>query len=119
MNIAESSVKLPITVIVRVLLVIVFGYVSATFLSVELKPETEQPILVISTTFPGAAPEEVEGEVTTRFEENISGVSNMLFTQSYTAYGQSFVVVFYKPGTNLDLAAAELSAQYRSCQGFA
>jgi hydrophobic/amphiphilic exporter-1 (mainly G- bacteria), HAE1 family len=108
MNIAESSVRLPITVIVRVLLVIVFGYVSATFLSVELKPETEQPILVISTTFPGAAPEEVEGEVTTRFEENISGVSNMLFTQSFTAYGQSFVVVFYKPGTNLDLAAAEL-----------
>ncbi|HMK33537.1 MAG TPA: efflux RND transporter permease subunit [Desulfomonilaceae bacterium] len=108
MNVAESSVRFPITVIVRVLLVIVFGYVSVTFLSVELKPETEQPILVVNTTFPGAAPEEVEGEVTTRFEESISGVSNMLFTQSFTSYGQSFLVIFYKPGTNLDLAAAEL-----------
>jgi hydrophobic/amphiphilic exporter-1 (mainly G- bacteria), HAE1 family len=108
MNIAESSVRFPITVIVRVLLVIVFGYVSMTFLSVELKPETEQPVLVVSTSFPGAAPQEVEGEVTTRFEENISGVANMLYTQSFSAYGQSFVVVFYRPGTNLDLAAAEL-----------
>ena len=38
MNVAESSVRFPITVIVRVVLVIVFGYVSLTFLSVELKP---------------------------------------------------------------------------------
>ena len=108
MNIAESSVRFPITVIVRVLLVVVFGYVCLTFLNVELKPETEEPILLVSTTFPGAAPEEVEGEVTTRFEEAISGVSNMLYTQSLSAYGQSQVTVFYKPGTNLDLAASEL-----------
>ena len=67
MNIAESSVKFPITVIVRVLLVLVFGYVCLTFLTVELKPDTEQPTLVVATTFPGAAPEEVEGEITTRF----------------------------------------------------
>ena len=108
MNIAESSVRFPITVIVRVLLVIVFGYVSLTFLTVELKPDTEEPILVVTTTFPGAAPEEVEGEVTTRFEEAIAGVSNMLYTQSVSSYSQSQVTVFYKPGANLDLAAAEL-----------
>ena len=57
MNIAESSVRFPITVIVRVLLVIVFGYVSLTFLTVELKPDTEDPILLVTTTFPGAAGE--------------------------------------------------------------
>ncbi len=108
MNIAESSVRFPITVIVRVLLVIVFGYVSLTFLTVELKPDTEYPILVVTTTFPGAAPEEVEGEVSTRFEEDISGVSNMLYMTSLSSYGQSQLTVFYKPGTNLDLAASEL-----------
>ncbi len=108
MNIAESSVRFPITVIVRVLLVIVFGYVSLSFLTVELKPDTDEPILLVSTNFPGAAPEEVEGEVTTRFEESISGVSNMLYTQSLSSYGLSTVTVFYKPGTNLDLAASEL-----------
>jgi hydrophobic/amphiphilic exporter-1 (mainly G- bacteria), HAE1 family len=108
MNVADSSVRFPITVIVRVLLVIVFGYVCSTFLRVELKPDTQQPTLVIATTFPGAAPEEVEGEVTTRFEEAISGVSKMLWTQSFSTYGQSFVLAFYNPGTNLDLAASEV-----------
>ena len=44
MNVAESSVRFPITVIVRVLLVLVFGYVCLTFLTVELKPDTEYPI---------------------------------------------------------------------------
>ena len=52
MNIAEASVRYPITVIVRVLLVIVFGLVCLTFLTVELKPDTERPQLVISTGFP-------------------------------------------------------------------
>ncbi|MEW6533287.1 MAG: efflux RND transporter permease subunit [Thermodesulfobacteriota bacterium] len=108
MNVAESSVRFPITVIVRVLLVIVFGYVCSTFLPVELKPDTQSPVLVVATVFPGAAPQEVEGEVTTRFEESISGVSNMLYTHSYSSYGLSIVIVFYKPGTNLDLAAAEV-----------
>ncbi len=108
MNIAEASVRYPITVIVRVLLVIVFGLVCLTFLTVELKPDTERPQLVISTGFPGAAPEEVEGEVTNRFEENISGVSNMLYTFSFSPYGNSFIAVFYQPGTNLDIAASEL-----------
>ncbi len=108
MNIAESSVKYPITVIVRVLLVIVFGYVCATFLTVELKPDTEQPVLVVLTRFSGAAPEEVEGEVTNRFEENISGVSNLIYTQSFSRHGESLIIIFYRPGTNLDLAAAEL-----------
>ncbi|MEJ2718738.1 MAG: efflux RND transporter permease subunit, partial [Deltaproteobacteria bacterium] len=108
MNIAESSVKFPITVIVRVLLVVVFGYVCLTFLTVELKPETEPPVIVVSTQFPGAAPEEVEGEVTTQFEEAISGVSNMMYTFGYALYGRSFIICFFHPGTNLDLAAAEV-----------
>ncbi len=108
MNVAESSVRFPITVIVRVLLVIVLGYVCLTFLVVELKPETDPPVVVIATRFPGAAPEEVEGEVTTRFEEAISGVSNVRTTMGYAMYGRSFVVVFLDPETNLDLAAAEL-----------
>lgn len=108
MNVAESSVRFPITQIVRVLLVIVFGYVCFTFLVVELKPDTERPTLVVSTRFPGAAPEEVEGEVTNRFEQAISGVSNIVYTFSFSPYGQSFVVAFFKSGTNLDIAAAEL-----------
>ncbi len=108
MNLAESSIRFPITVIVRVLLVLVFGYVCLTFLTVELKPDTEQPVLVVWTRFTGAAPEEVEGEVTTRFEENISGVSNMIYTQSYSRSGESLIVIFYRPGTNLDIAASEL-----------
>ncbi len=90
------------------LLVIVFGYVCLTFLTVELKPDTEEPILLVTTLWTGAAPEEVEGEITTQFEQAISGVSNMLYTQSLSLYGQSQITIFYTPGTNLDLAASEL-----------
>ncbi len=108
MKIVESSVKFPITVIVRVLLVAVFGYVCVTSLDVELKPDTTPPLLAIITEFPGAAPEEVEGEVTNRYEQYISGVSNLIATFGYCYFGQSFIFTLYRPGTNLDLAAAEV-----------
>ncbi len=108
MNVAESSVRYPITVIVRVLLVAVFGYVCLTFLPVELKPETEPPVVVISTSFPGAAAEEVEGEITTQFEEAISGVSNMRYSFGNAIYGRSFIICYFEHGTNLDLAAAQI-----------
>ena len=108
MNLAESSVRFPITVIVRVLLVLVFGYVCLTFLTVELKPETEPPVVVVSTRFPGAAPEDVESEVTTRFEEAVSGVSNMRHTFGYAMYGRSFLVCFFDQGTDLDMAATDI-----------
>jgi HAE1 family hydrophobic/amphiphilic exporter-1 len=108
MNPAESSVRYPITVIVRVLLVLVFGYVCLTFLEVELKPDTQPPVIAIITDYPGAAPEEVEGQVTNRFEQYISGVSNLIATFGYCYFGRSFIFVLYHPGTNLDLAAAEL-----------
>ncbi len=108
MNVAEASVKFPITVIVRALLVLVFGYVCWTFLVVELKPETEQPVLVVTTKMPGAAPEEVEGEITTRFEDQLAGVANIVHNMSFSPFGQSTILNFFKPGTNLDLAAAEI-----------
>lgn len=108
MNVVESSVRYPITVIVRVLLVAVFGYLCLTFLPVELKPETEPPVVVISTSFPGAAAEEVEGEITTQFEEAISGVSNMRYSFGNAIYGRSFIICYFEHGTNLDLAAAEI-----------
>ena len=107
MRIAESSVRYPITVIVRVLLVMVFGYVCLTFLKVELKPDTTPPLLAVITEYPGAAPEEVEGEVTNRYEQYLSGVSNLLATFGYCYSGQSFIFLLYRPGTNIDLAAAE------------
>ncbi len=46
MNVAESSVRFSITVIVRALLVLLFGYACVKLLGVELKPDTEQPGLV-------------------------------------------------------------------------
>jgi hydrophobic/amphiphilic exporter-1 (mainly G- bacteria), HAE1 family len=116
MKLTESSIKYPITVIVRVLLVAVFGYVCVTFLDVELKPDTSPPVLAIITEFPGAAPEEVEGEVTNKFEQYVSGVSNLLATFGYCYYGQSFIFALYHPGTNLDLAAAELERNLQRVQ---
>lgn len=108
MNVAVSSVRYPVTVIVRVVLVILFGLVSYTFLNVELTPNIDYPILAVVTTFPGEAVQDVEGEVTDRYEDAIAGVSRKLWTMSFTQPGVSVIVVVYETGTNLELAAAEL-----------
>lgn len=117
MNLYESSIRMPVTTLARVFLVIVFGIACLSMLTVELKPTTDRPVLVVQTTWQGASPEEVEGQITNRYEQVINGVSNMLYTMSYSIFGNSTIIIFYAPGTNLDIAAAEVQRNLAGVQG--
>lgn len=51
--------KRPITTLMAVLCLIVFGYTSVTSMSLENIPDMEMPVLMVMTTYSGASPEDV------------------------------------------------------------
>ena len=57
-------VKNPFTVVVAVVAVLVFGVMSYVKMTPDLMPNMDYPYVVVVTTYPGAAPEEVEAVVT-------------------------------------------------------
>ena len=63
MNIGRFSVKRPVTIIMVVVIMLMFGMVSLSMMSVDLLPDMDLPIMLVYTTYDGAGAEEVETKV--------------------------------------------------------
>ena len=86
------------------LVLILFGIVSFTRMSVDLMPEMELPILAVIAPYDGAGPEEVEEMVTKPIESNMAGISGIDTISSISSAGSSIVMMMFDYGTNLDTA---------------
>ncbi|WP_119353990.1 efflux RND transporter permease subunit [Azohydromonas sediminis] len=93
------SIANPVLATMVMLAFVVFGLVSIQRLKVDQFPNIEFPTVVVQITYPGAAPEIVENEVTRRVEEAVNTIAgiNQLFSRSYES--ASVVVVQF----NLDV----------------
>jgi HAE1 family hydrophobic/amphiphilic exporter-1 len=68
MNLIELSLKRPIAVVAGVIMVVLFGVVALQTIPIQLTPDVRRPVIDIATNWRGAAPAEVEREITNRIE---------------------------------------------------
>lgn len=102
MRIVDVSVRRPVGVIMLVLGVIVLGFVAFANIPVDLYPDLDVPVAVVATTYSGAAPQEVERQVTEPLEAALSTVQGVDTIQSVSTSGSSLVVLLLQWGANLD-----------------
>ena len=69
MKLVDSSIKYPVTVIVGVLFIALFGLISLFRIPIQLTPDIDRPVINVSTFWPGASPLEVEQEIVQKQEE--------------------------------------------------
>ena len=84
--------------------VAVFGWLSYGQLEQALMPELSYPTLTVRTVYAGAAPQEIEEEVTRPFEELLRTVENVRAVESVTRAGVSDIVIEFQWDTNMDYA---------------
>src|SRR6185312_7639888 len=84
------------------------GLDSYRKLGVDLFPKVEFPFVNISTFLPGAAPEEVESQVTKRIEEAVNTISGIEDLTSSSAEGVSIVSIQFALEKDADVAAQEV-----------
>ncbi|VAX24267.1 hypothetical protein MNBD_NITROSPINAE04-2442, partial [hydrothermal vent metagenome] len=77
MWIIQFSIRNPVTVIVTTLLVGLFGALSLSKIPIQMKPTVDKPEIKITTTYPGAAPQEVEEQITIPMEEKLQAVEGL------------------------------------------
>ncbi len=107
-KLAELCVKRPVFATVLTLALIVLGLASYFRLGVDRFPKVDFPTITITTTLPGAAPEELETEVTDKIEEAVNTISGIDQLQSTTSEGVSQVFVTFILDKNIDVAAQEV-----------
>ena len=79
-NIIKLAIKQPIAVAAFVFLIIAFGAVALQKIPIQMTPDIDKPVLQVRVSWPGASPEDVEREVTTRLElavTSLTGVENV------------------------------------------
>ncbi len=118
MNLSGLSVKRPVTTVMLVLIVVLFGLVSFTRIPIDLYPNIEVPVAIVSTSYANVAPEEIENLITRPLEEAVGTVANLDSIQSITTEGQSIIVVMFEFGTDMDFAALEMRESVDMVSGF-
>ena len=91
----------PVAVLMVFLAAVVFGYFSLGQLPVTLMPEMSYPTLTVRTEYPGAAPEEVENDISRRIEESLGVVSGLNEISSISRAGVSDVILEFVWGTSM------------------
>jgi len=87
---------------------VVMGIFAYRSLVVDLFPKTDIPVVAITTTLPGAGPEEMEARVTKVLEEAVNTVSGIDEMRSITLEGFSRVIVMFLMERNLEDAAQDV-----------
>jgi multidrug efflux pump subunit AcrB len=103
-NISAWCIRNPVPPIVMFILLLLAGLVSFNRMDVNDNPDVEFPAVQVVVVQPGAAPTELETQVTQRVEAAIRGVSGVDEMSSYVSEGNSRTFVQFAIGTPIDRA---------------
>ncbi len=100
------------------IVILFLGAISYFSLPVEQFPDIAPPTVVVSATYPGASAEAVTKAVVQPLEESINGVENMMYmTSTSTNSGSASITIYFKQGTNPDMAAVNVQNRVTMAQG--
>src|SRR5690349_19121889 len=111
MKLAEVSIRRPVFTIVISLLITLFGAMSVTNLGVREYPAVDPPTISITTSYPGAAAEVIQAQITEPIEEAVNTVAGIDTLTSTSREGASTISAEFALGTDLDTAASDVRDQ--------
>ena len=118
MKLSEIAVKRPVTVLMMVFIILIMGFVSFTKIPLDLMPEIEIPIAVVSASYQGVGPQEMEKLITQPLEEAIGTTANISNLHSTTREGSAMIITEFSFGTDMNDAALELREKIDMVKGF-
>jgi hydrophobic/amphiphilic exporter-1 (mainly G- bacteria), HAE1 family len=105
---ASICVRRPVFATVLILFIVVVGMIGYKALNVDRFPNVDLPVVQVITTLPGAAPEEIETELSDKIEEAINTISGIDELRSISTEGVSQVVVSFQLNKDINVAAQEV-----------
>ena len=104
MNLIRLSIHRPVAVIAAVLMVLMFGILALTKIPIQLTPDVRKPVISLRTIWPGAAPAEIEREITNRQEDVLKGIKGLDQITSQSQDGRARITLEFAVGTNMSEA---------------
>ena len=106
---SRFALRYPYLIIVICLITCVVGVTSLVRLPVDLFPTIRIPVVVVATFYAGMPPEQIENDITGRFERFFTLGSGIDHIESRSLPGVSLIKVYFQPGTNPDSAVTTIA----------
>lgn len=97
-----TTIRRPVTVMVAIILVTLFGTLALSKLPIQLTPDVEAPTITVSTSWPGAAPTEVEAEILEPQEEALRSLSGLEEMTSEASLELGNITLELRVGTSIE-----------------
>jgi len=103
------ALRYPFFIVMLCLVVSVVGFTAVARMPVDLFPQIDIPVVVVATFYNGMPPEQIETDITGRFERFFTLGSGIDHMESRSLPGVSLIKVYFQPGTNPDSAVSTIS----------
>ena len=112
-----NFIKRPVLSTVISVFFVLLGAIGLVSLPIEQYPNIAPPTISVMTSYTGADAQTVLNSVVTPLEESINGVENMTYmTSTATNSGMALITVYFKQGTNADMAAVNVQNRVQQAQ---
>jgi len=111
MKLVDASIRYPVSVIVGVFFIVLFGLLALLSIPVQLTPDVTRPKITVTTTWRGASPQEIEREIIDEQEEYLKGVEGLTRLTSESMDSMGRVTLEFSVGTDIDAALLKVSTK--------
>ena len=111
MNLSEISIKNPVFAWMLMIGLMFFGFISFQGMGVGQMPDVDFPVLTVSVTWEGAAPEVMEADVVDVMEDAVMGIEGLKDISSSTRQGQASITLEFELERDIDIALQEVQSK--------
>ncbi|MEW6375876.1 MAG: efflux RND transporter permease subunit [Thermodesulfobacteriota bacterium] len=111
MFLSDTSVKRPVVATMITLALVFFGVLGYQRIGIDLYPQVDFPMVTITTTLFGAAPEVMDTDVTDPIEEQVNTIEGVKHITSTSGHGFSQIVVEFELYRDIDSAVQDVRAK--------
>jgi multidrug efflux pump subunit AcrB len=106
---SKFAIATPYFIVVLCLVITVVGVVALAQMPVDMFPTMNIPVVSVATFYSGMPPEQIESDITYRFERFFTLGAGIEHIESRSMTGVSIIKVYFQPGTNPDSAVTTIS----------
>ena len=111
-------IERPVLASVISIVIVIAGLIGLATLPIEQYPDIAPPTVMVHASYPGASAETIQKSVIVPLEEAINGVEDMIYIQSSaTNAGSASVTVYFKQGTDADMATVNVQNRVATATG--
>ncbi len=118
MDFIKFSIAKPVTIVVGIFLIILFGIIGLFKMPVQLTPDVETPQITVSTRWLGATPYEIEKDIIEEQEEVLKGIQRLTLMESSCYDSRGEVTLTFEVDTDIDAALLRVSNKLNEVRSY-